>query len=131
MNKKHKNSDVKMATDKGWNEKQETESSETTEERMKGEVGSRKFLSFDRLLLTTFYTALLKFRGQIIPWWMRTVDEDCEWGPWTRTVDEDCGWVGVFIPHVFQQVTFSLVFKVQSGHLLRVSVFELLRHFDL
>lgn len=36
-----------------------------------------------------------------------------------------------FIPHVFQQVTFGLMFKVQSGHLLRVSVFELLRHFDL
>lgn len=48
-----------------------------------------------------------------------------------RTGDEDCGLVGVFIPHVFQQVTFSLVFKVQSGHLLRVSVFEFLRHFDL
>lgn len=48
-----------------------------------------------------------------------------------RTVDEDRGWVGVFIPHVFQQVTFSLVFKVQSGHLLHVSVFEFLCHFDL
>lgn len=43
--------------------------------------------------------------------------------------DEDCGYA--FIPHVFQQVTFGLMFKVQSGHLLRVSVLQLLRHFDL
>lgn len=35
------------------------------------------------------------------------------------------------IPHVFQQVTFGLVFKVQPGHLLSVCVFEFLRHFDL
>lgn len=39
--------------------------------------------------------------------------------------------VEVFIPHVFQQVTFGLVFKVQSCHLLCVRVFQLLRHFDL
>lgn len=37
----------------------------------------------------------------------------------------------VFIPHVFQQVTFSLVFKVQSCHLLHVCVFQLLCHFYL
>lgn len=37
----------------------------------------------------------------------------------------------MFIPHVFQQVTFSLVFKVQSGHLVCVCVLQLLRHFDL
>lgn len=37
----------------------------------------------------------------------------------------------VFIPHVFQQVTFSLMFKVQSCHLLHVCVFQLLCHFDL
>lgn len=48
-----------------------------------------------------------------------------------NTVDEDYGWVGAFVPHVFQQVTLGLVFKVQSGHLLHVSVFEFLRHFDL
>lgn len=37
----------------------------------------------------------------------------------------------VFVPHVFQQVTFGLVFKVQSCHLLCVCVFQLLCHFDL
>lgn len=39
--------------------------------------------------------------------------------------------VCVCVPHVFQQVTFSLVLKVQSRHLLRVRVFQLLCHFDL
>lgn len=37
----------------------------------------------------------------------------------------------VFIPHIFKQVTFSLMFKVQPCHLLCVSVFQLLCHFDL
>lgn len=50
--------------------------------------------------------------------WMRT--------PSCYACDRD-----VFIPHVFQQVTFGLVFKVQSCHLIRVCVFQLLCHFDL
>lgn len=40
-------------------------------------------------------------------------------------------WVRAFVPHVFQQLAFGLMFEVQPGHLLRVSVLQLLRHFDL
>lgn len=37
----------------------------------------------------------------------------------------------MFIPHIFQQITFGLVLKVQPCHLLCVCVFQLLCHFDL
>lgn len=79
------------------------------------------FLYQYSLSLMTFFlkssTAHVRGRGQTISQAMRTAG--------TR------GDAGASVPHVFQQVAFGLMFKVQSGHLLRVSVFQLLRHFDL